>query len=336
MCRGVLLPVFELALRSSCPSPGPEAGQTVLGQQTVSQSQMPMPQPYMQMPAMYTPSSPAAPSKEVLDFISSMTTRIEALETRSDTFTERLLAMKEEQYQQALANVTTAASAKMPSPPPETTSVQLAAVQERLHTMYSTGLLPDACFFELEDRIADHIFLSSSVGGQETDSAAQLPHELYVSAERMHQLVGLSEAMSRDQSFARQLVRKFCVASPGASASGEHFTSWQTPGVHKSGAGVQISYGVQRKGTEGRDEKGSGADTSSGGAATIESWLDSYELSEYTDGVKGAGYNSMRFLKAATKEDLEEMATDVGMKKVHMKVFLAAWDELLQVQLQPQ
>ena len=51
-------------------------------------------------------------------------------------------------------------------------------------------------------------------------------------------------------------------------------------------------------------------------------------MSEYADGLKDAGYNSMRFLKAAVKEDLEEMANDIGMKKVHTKVFLAAWDEL--------
>ena len=36
----------------------------------------------------------------------------------------------------------------------------------------------------------------------------------------------------------------------------------------------------------------------------------------------------MRFLQAAIKEDLEEMANDIGMKKVHTKVFLAAWSEL--------
>ena len=46
------------------------------------------------------------------------------------------------------------------------------------------------------------------------------------------------------------------------------------------------------------------------------------------DGLNDAGYNSMRFLQAAIKEDLEEMANDIGMKKVHTKVFLAAWDEL--------
>lgn len=130
----------------------PEAAPAGWGQQpfphthSASQPQMQMPQPYMQPPPMYYPApaapapAAAAPPQEVLEFISKMTTRIAALETKSDAFTERLMAAKDEQHQLALANAIAAASAKLPLPPPETSSAQLEALQERLHAMHSTGV----------------------------------------------------------------------------------------------------------------------------------------------------------------------------------------------------
>jgi aryl carrier-like protein len=97
---------------------------------------------------------------------------------------------------------------------------------------------------------------------------------------------------------------------------------WQTPAARKFRQGAAISGG-------GAAQPQS-VPPSSQARDTVESWLGRYELSEYAEGVKGAGYTSIRFLKAATQEDLEEVASEIGMKKVHMKVFLAAWEELLQ------
>lgn len=314
----------------------PEARQPAWSQPPASQPQMQMPQTYMQQPPMYypPPAAPAAaaPPQEVLEFIRSMTTRIEALETRSDSFTERLLAVKEEHHQQELSNATRAASAQMHPPPPEVSSAQLEALQERLHAMHSTGLLNDACFFELEDRIADFIQLRSSIeasspGAAEMDSSYRLPHQFYVSSEYVRQLVGLSEGMLRDQSFARQVVRKLCRGTIIASDDPPSAAYWQTPAVRKfDTGGVQISLGATE--SEGGNGRGAGLATSPAGRDSVASWLGRYELSEYADGLNDAGYNSMRFLQAAIKEDLEEMANDIGMKKVHTKVFLAAWSEL--------
>lgn len=118
-------------------------------------------------------------------------------------------------------------------------------------------------------------------------------------------------------------VRSFALCKTVISIRCVASRCWQTPAVRKFGQGIEIS--------------GTGAaqphvvPTASDALATIESWLGRYELSEYAESVKGAGYNSTRFLRAATKEDLEEMASEIGMKKVHTKVFLAAWEELLQV-----
>lgn len=306
----------------------PEAGQPAWSRQPAPQPQMQMPQTYMQPAPMYypPPAAPAAaaPPKEMLAFISSMTTRIEALETRSDSFTERLLAVKDEQHQQALAIATRAASAQRSPPPVKTSSAQLEALQERLIAMHSTGLLNDACFFEFEDRIADYIQLRSLIEGaspvtEETDSSHRLPHQFYASSDYIGQLVGLSEGMSRDQSFARQLIRKLCAGNVIAPADSPLATYWQTPTVRKFGSGgVQISLGANDDG-----RRPAPADTD-----TVASWLARYELDEYAEGLNDAGYNSMRFLQAAVPEDLEELANDIGMKKVHKKVFLAAWDEL--------
>eukprot|EP01046_Picozoa_sp_COSAG06_P044801 COSAG06_NODE_6096_length_3113_cov_2.928003_4_plen_150_part_00 len=128
----------------------------------------------------------------------------------------------------------------------------------------------------------------------------------------------LSEGLTRDQSFARQLARKYGGGGAAAAAVGARgfggvlvgggppptvssVTDWQTPKLSKAGGGG-----------ESGGENGGGGDTGGGGGGgvvnmtaagiTVDSWLDKYELGEYAEGIKGAGYNSMRFLKAACEE----------------------------------
>ena len=45
--------------------------------------------------------------------------------------------------------------------------------------------------------------------------------------------------------------------------------------------------------------------------------------------MREAGYTSMRFLQAASVEDLREFAAGVQMKPAHAKVLSAAWRELV-------
>jgi len=85
-----------------------------------------------------------------------------------------------------------------------------------------------------------------------------------------------------------------------------------------------------------RVEKNAGSTVNSSGSSTsrdpgIDAWLAKYELSDYAAGMKDSGYSSMRFLQAASEEDLAEMVEEIQMKRVHSKVFMAAWSELLAV-----
>ena len=63
-------------------------------------------------------------------------------------------------------------------------------------------------------------------------------------------------------------------------------------------------------------------------AATLDAWLDELELGAYASAMRDAGYSSLRFLRAAAREDLEEMLAHIQMKKPHARVFLSAWAEL--------
>ena len=65
-------------------------------------------------------------------------------------------------------------------------------------------------------------------------------------------------------------------------------------------------------------------------ADPLEAWLEAQNLSEYSKAMRDEGYSSMRFLHASSQEDLEEMAAEIKMKKVHAKVLVASWRELVE------
>ena len=104
-------------------------------------------------------------------------------------------------------------------------------------------------------------------------------------------LVVLSERMPADAQFARQARRTLGARDPAASP-------------HPAGSG-------------------------GGGRDPLEAWLAAHELAEYGDAMREAGYTSMRFLQAASVEDLREFAAGVQMKPAHAKVLSAAWRELV-------
>ena len=62
---------------------------------------------------------------------------------------------------------------------------------------------------------------------------------------------------------------------------------------------------------------------------TVDDWLRTSGLGEYADAIKDAGYHSMRFLRAASVEDLEELVSDVGMDEAHSARLLTGWAELM-------
>ena len=65
------------------------------------------------------------------------------------------------------------------------------------------------------------------------------------------------------------------------------------------------------------------------GALAVHAWLEQYELDAYSDRLRESGYSSMRFLQAASEDDIREAIRDVAMKKGHAKVFMLAWTELV-------
>ena len=61
----------------------------------------------------------------------------------------------------------------------------------------------------------------------------------------------------------------------------------------------------------------------------LDSWLTGLDLEDYAARLKQSGVTSLRALKAAAPEDLEETMAAVKMKKPHARVFRAAVEELV-------
>lgn len=68
---------------------------------------------------------------------------------------------------------------------------------------------------------------------------------------------------------------------------------------------------------------------------TIEAWLQKVKLDRYSIAVKEAGYDELQFLKDALEVDIDEMLTDIEMKKPHARTFKKAWELLIAEQEEP-
>ena len=62
---------------------------------------------------------------------------------------------------------------------------------------------------------------------------------------------------------------------------------------------------------------------------TIDVWLDELDLGGYAAAVKEEGYTTLRFLKDAEEQDLDEMAQGIGMKRPHARTLKRAWKQLV-------
>eukprot|EP01043_Picozoa_sp_COSAG02_P033922 COSAG02_NODE_2342_length_9101_cov_78.830038_3_plen_135_part_00 len=85
---------------------------------------------------------------------------------------------------------------------------QLSALQSRLERLHAQELLQQDEFFALEDLCADFLETQTAAGGL-------LTHEIVYSAPafadvaKLAKLIGVSEGIDSDTSFARQAKRKF-------------------------------------------------------------------------------------------------------------------------------
>ena len=80
-------------------------------------------------------------------------------------------------------------------------------LQSRLAAVHSAQLLNDEEYFLVEDLCADYLELQSSLPG-----GAVITAETAISsdvAHKLHRIVGLSEGIALDASFARQARRKY-------------------------------------------------------------------------------------------------------------------------------
>jgi protein-L-isoaspartate O-methyltransferase len=65
---------------------------------------------------------------------------------------------------------------------------------------------------------------------------------------------------------------------------------------------------------------------------SVESWLAQVKLERYSAAIKEQGYDELLFLKDAHEDDIDEMLTDIKMKKPHARTFKKAWQLLLEVE----
>ena len=84
----------------------------------------------------------------------------------------------------------------------------LAALQVRLESLHTAGLLADEELFSLQDAIADHLEARSASGGCAVITASMLGGNPTAAA--VHKMLTLSKGFSSDSALARQLKRK-CV-----------------------------------------------------------------------------------------------------------------------------
>jgi hypothetical protein len=66
-------------------------------------------------------------------------------------------------------------------------------------------------------------------------------------------------------------------------------------------------------------------------ALEVDAWLASCSLGRYAEAIKAEDYDALNFFRAASEEDIMELATAVAMKKPHQNAFRKAWQELVAV-----
>ena len=85
--------------------------------------------------------------------------------------------------------------------------MQLASLQARLAAVHDAKLLSDEEYFVAEDLCADYLDLQSSMaGGAVVTAETAYSNDV---ADKMRRIVGLSEGVALDASFARQARRKY-------------------------------------------------------------------------------------------------------------------------------
>ena len=86
------------------------------------------------------------------------------------------------------------------------TAAQIAALEERLETLHEASALSDDELYALEDCLAD--FLDAKAGCGLGLVTVEVAHS-NAAVGKLHRLIVLSEGMTKDAAFSRQVRRKF-------------------------------------------------------------------------------------------------------------------------------
>ena len=65
------------------------------------------------------------------------------------------------------------------------------------------------------------------------------------------------------------------------------------------------------------------------GEQSLEEWLAGIGLAEHAASIAEQGYSSLRFVRAASREDIEELSSDLQLSAEHAERLAQAWSELL-------
>jgi hypothetical protein len=254
------------------------------------------------------------------------------VEARVERHREHMEAKMERQRAEFEARVLALqqAAAAEARPAEAVSKEELSAFESRLEQLHAAGLLSDDDLCAAEDLTADFIQIKATVKAVTVD----MVHSNAVVG-KLHALVALSEGMTKDASFARQLRRQLQLQLQPAPTADDlvHDDSGIVPQQQQQQQQPPLMRGTSTSSAMMRSESPSLRSTRSAVApvstiGTIEDWLEGIGLTEYLEPIVSAGYSSLRFVKAASEEDLEELAADIEMKKLHAKLLAAAWAKL--------
>jgi hypothetical protein len=255
------------------------------------------------------------------------------VEARVERHREHMEAKMERQRAEFEARVLALqqAAAAEARPAEAVSKEELSAFESRLEQLHAAGLLSDDDLCAAEDLTADFIQIKATVKAVTVD----MVHSNAVVG-KLHALVALSEGMTKDASFARQLRRQLQLQPAPTADDLVHDDSGIVPQQQQQQQQQQqppLMRGTSTSSAMMRSESPSLRSTRSAVApvstiGTIEDWLEGIGLTEYLEPIVSAGYSSLRFVKAASEEDLEELAADIEMKKLHAKLLAAAWAKL--------
>ena len=157
----------------------------------------------------------------------------------------------------------------------------------------------------------------------------------------VRRLVVLSERMVSNDAFARQARRKFASGSGAGSKATEGWSDGTATAATVENKYLQQVRQAQTARAQALAREGSDASatengsnpsvirtTSESAAVAFDAWLGNYELDDYAAGMKDQGYSSVRFLKAASEDDLVAICIKIDEFCITIDEFCIKHDDL--------